>query len=243
MAIPSVLQIRTAQVVRVHRVTPEVFLLELALAAEDRFAFQAGQWVYLHLLNDAGEPLARGAFSIASAPSEAGETLLFGINIYGQLTASLAELSVGSRVGVQGPFGVFVLPSEKAPLVLLAGGIGITPLRSLAREALDRGWSEPIHLLWASKTQEDLLYHEDFETWAKAYPKTFFYHPTLTRDPHPEWKGERGRVDEEKLQALAVDWERVHAFVCGPEAFMAQTRQLLQVRGIVGKPRLHEEKF
>ena len=243
MPVPSVLQIRTAQVVRVHRVTPELFTLDVVLPAEERFAFQAGQWVYLHLLNEAGEPVARGAFSMASAPGEAVEVLSFGIKIYGRLTAAFAELGVGDRIGVQGPFGVFTLPQEDVPLLMLAGGIGITPMRSLITEAQKSGRVAPIALIWTSKTREDLLYHQDFQSLAQESQGRFLYLPTLTRDVHPDWTGWRGRLDGEKLGVLALDWQTLHAYVCGPELYMSQAKQLLQERGITGKPRLHEEKF
>lgn len=243
MQLPSVLQLRTAQVIRVHRVTPELFTLDLALPPEERFAFQAGQWVYLHALDEAGQPLARGAFSIAVAPREASEALSFGIKIYGRLTATFAELKAGDRIGVQGPFGVFTLPQEEVPLLLLAGGIGVTPMRSLIRGALDRGWSAPIVLIWTSKTTEDLLYHQDFLAWQQASSGVFVYHPTLTRDTHSDWRGWRGRLDGEKLDEIVIDWSTAHAYLCGPEMYMSQAKLLMQERGITGKPRLHEEKF
>ena len=173
MPVPSVLVIRPARVTLLHRATPELFMLEVALDAPADFTFVAGQWVYLHLVNDEGESLARAAFSIGSAPSEAEKELRFGVKIYGRLTAALAELRAGDRIGVQGPFGVFVLPSEPAPLLFLGGGIGITPLRSLIRGALDQGWPEPISLIWTTKTEEDLLYHQDFVRWQAEFAGRF----------------------------------------------------------------------
>ncbi len=243
MPLPSVLVIRKARVTRLWRATPELFTLDLELAPEDQFAFVAGQWVYLHSLNEAGESIARAAFSIASAPSEVEVSLGFGIKIYGRLTSTFADMKVGDVLGVQGPFGVFVLPPECAPLVLLAGGIGVTPMRSLIRGALDQGWPEPIALLWTTKTEEDLIYHQEFLRWQAESNGRFRYYPSLTKELRSTWEGRRGRISEAQLDDLEVDWERAHAYVCGPDHYMMEAKTLLAKRGIQGKPRYHEEKF
>ncbi len=243
MPLPSVLRVRTAQVTRVQHVTPELFTLTCALPAEEAFTFLAGQWVYLHLLDANGESLARGAFSIASAPAEGGAELAFGIKIYGRLTQTFSALRPGDRIGIQGPFGVFTLPKEPAPLVFLAGGIGVTPFRSLIREALERNDGGPIALVWISKAWDDLLYHQECLAWEAAAGGRFRYHPSLTRDPHPDWTGWRGRLEPWMLDALAVDWANAHAYVCGPPLFMERAKALLEDRGVSGRPRLHEERF
>ena len=241
--LPSVLQIRKARVTRLWRATPELFTLDLELAPEDRFSFVAGQWVYLHLLTETGASLARGAFSIASAPEESSEEISFGIKIYGRLTATFAELNVGDQMGVQGPFGMFVLPPEPTPLVFLAGGIGITPMRSMIREALDQGWPESLLLIWTAKTEEDLIYHQEFLRWQEASAGQFQYAPSLTKEVRATWEGQRGRLSAEQLDGVRVDWDRAQAYVCGPERYMAEARMLLSARGIAGKPRYHEERF
>ncbi len=243
MPLPSVLQIRTAQVTRVQRVTPELFTLACRLPEGEPLAFLAGQWVYLHLLDEDGESLARGAFSIASAPVEGGGELAFGIKIYGRLTQTFSNLAVGDRIGVQGPFGVFVAPKEPAPLVFLAAGIGVTPFRSLIREALSQTNGSSLALIWVSRAWDDLLYHQEFSEWERASGGRFRYHPSLSRDPHPDWTGWRGRVEPWMLEALAVDWASAHAYVCGPPLFMERAKALLGERGVSGRPRLHEERF
>ncbi len=243
MPLPSVLRIRIAQVVRVQRVTPELFTLVCRLPEGEPFTFLAGQWVYLHLLDAQGESLARGAFSIASAPVEAGDALAFGIKIYGRLTQTFSNLNEGERIGVQGPFGVFTLPKEPVPLVFLAAGIGVTPFRSLIREALARPDGPTVSLVWIAKAWDDLLYHQEFIAWEAASHGRFRYHPALTRDPHPDWAGWRGRLEGWMIDALNVDWAVAHGYVCGPALFMERAKALLAERGVCGRPRFHEERF
>ena len=243
MGTPSILTIRKARVSRVHRVTPELFTLTCVLEHPQDFAYQAGQWVYLHLMNESGESVARGAFSLASAPAERRMELEFGIKIYGRLTTTFSEMRPGDLIGVQGPFGVFTLPSAPAPLVFLAGGIGITPFRSMVREALETPSAEPIALIWMEKMWEDLMYHHEFEAWQKASHGRFLYRPALTRDTHPDWTGWRGHITKDMFESLGVDWSRAHAYVCGPNRFMDEAKILLKERGIEGRSRLHEERY
>ena len=238
--LPSVLQIHPARVSRLVRHTPELFTFSVLL--EENFAFQAGQWVYLHLLDANGASYARAAFSLASAPCE--KELVFGVKIYGQFTETLAHLVEGSVIGLQGPFGVFTLPKDDVPLAFFGGGIGVTPLRSLVREALESGSRRaPIVLFWTARSQEDLIYQEEYCAWEKKFEGRFRYHPTLTREPRAEWRGLRGRLTEELFEADAFPWSFAHAFICGPLAFMHDTRALLSLREIEGKPRVHEERF
>ena len=127
--------------------------------------------------------------------------------------------------------------------MFLAGGIGITPMRSMIREALDQAWPESLLLIWTAKTEEDLIYHQEFLRWQEASAGQFQYVPSLTKEVRASWEGQRGRLSAEQLDRVRVDWDRVQAYVCGPERYMVEARMLLTARGITGKPRYHEEKF
>lgn len=243
MATPSVLLIRKARVSRINHVTPELFTLTCVLEHPQDFTYQAGQWVYVHLLNEAGESIARGAFSIASAPAEDRMEIEFGIKVYGRLTTTFSEMQPGDVIGVQGPFGVFTLPKEPAPLVFLAGGVGITPFRSMVRQALATPSAEPIVLIWMEKMWEDLMFHHEFEAWQRVSGGRFRYYPALTRDVHPDWTGYRGHLSEAMFDELSVDWTRAHAYVCGPNRFIDEAKRFLGERGVLGHPRLHEERY
>jgi ferredoxin-NADP reductase len=244
MALPSVLLVRKARVSQIKFVTPELFTMSCVLPTEELFSFQAGQWVYLHLLNEQGESIAKGAFSIASAPSEGLADLSFAVKIYGRLTETFAAFKPGDQIGVQGPFGVFTLPKEEStPTLFLAGGIGITPFRSMIREVLAQSSTAPTALIWVDRTWDNLLYHHEFEAWAKESNGRFLYHPTLTRDSQPDWTGWRGRLDATMLDSLPLDWATAQAYVCGPMPFMTQAKALLAERGLVGRARVHEERF
>lgn len=244
MPLPSVLILRKARVLHVHQVTPELFTMSCALSEEEQISYQAGQWAYLHLLNEQGESIAKGAFSIASAPCEGSSEIVFGVKLYGRLTQAISEMKPGDQIGLQGPFGIFTLPKDSAaPIIFLAGGIGVTPFRSLICEALARSPSTPVALIWVDRTWDNLLYHHEFEAWVKASNGRFTYHPTLTRDSQPEWTGWRGRLDEWMLEALTIDWATAQAYVCGPMPFMDQAKGMLAKRGLAGRGRVHEERF
>lgn len=243
MPVPSVLRVREARVVRLHRCTPELFELECTLVERDDFSFIAGQWVYLHLVDEAGASIAKGAFSLANAPEE-GKDLRFGIKIYGRLTSTFSEMREGDRLGIQGPFGRFVLPAEDVPFAFFGGGIGITPLRSMVFAALhDAARTARVLLFWVARTEEELIYHAEFLAWQKTFPERFTYVPSLTREHRADWQGERGRLEARMLDRDDFSWESAHAFTCGPQLFMDGIKVLLTARGLEGKPRYHEERF
>ncbi len=240
MATLSVLEIRPARLQTFVRHTPELFTFSCVL--DDSFVYQAGQWVYLHLLQADGTSLARAAFSMASAPHESDFS--FGVKIYGRFTETLASFQEGTMIGVQGPFGVFLLPSDDTPLVFFGGGIGITPLRSLLARALhEKTRTAPLVLFWTARSQDELLYHEEFLAWERANPERFSYRPALTREPRTQWTGLRGRISNDMLENTALDWTCAQAFVCGSVVFMDEIKALLAMRGIIGRSRLHEERF
>jgi ferredoxin-NADP reductase len=240
--IPSILQIRRARITKSVRRTPDLFCLTVELAEADRFLFRAGQWAYLHLLDENGTSLAKGAFSFASAPEESGTKFEFAIKIYGRLTQTFSELPVGATIGVQGPFGVFVLPKEAdVPIVCIAGGIGVTPFRSFL-QALDKAErNERFVLIWIARTEPDLIFREEFKRFAETHP-WFQYVESITRGEGISWDGKIGRLSAEWLDELAIHWEKAHVFSCGPLAMMYEAKTLVEKKGVEGK-RWAQERF
>lgn len=208
----------------------------------ERLAFQAGQWVYLHLLNADGGSWGRAAFSIATAPEESDEWIELAIKIHGDFTKKGAQLQPGDVVGVQGPFGVFTVPPEAKRLVFFAAGIGITPLRSMIRSLALQKKQVPVTLLYSNKTVEETVYFEEFERLAKDWPSfqpVFF----LTAHQPAAWAYETGRIDAARLVKLCPDVSDAMFLMCGPEAFMDCVKGLLEERGVDVKRRLRKELF
>ncbi len=242
--IPAVLRLRRFVIEEIIWESVNVYTLVLIPEqVEDAFDFIAGQWVYLHPLNEDGSSWGKAAFSIASAPASQPGRIELCIEIKGELTRRASKLGVGHVVGLQGPFGVFTVRStDEAPFLFLAAGIGITPLRSMIEQLLAQGSEQPIHLLYSSREIESFVYWERFEMLRQRYPS---FHPTctLTGSVPAVWKDEHGRINGAMLDRWLPAVSHATFFMCGPEAFMQDMQRLLVERGIDTKKQIRRESF
>ncbi len=244
MTIPEVLRLRRFRVEKIIWETPLVYTMRLVpCEGETMFVFRAGQWVYLHLLEPDGTSWGKAAFSIANAPDAAREGFEFGIKVAGELTKRASHLREGDVVGVQGPFGVFVLPPElPKALTFFAAGIGISPLRSMIQSLSHHTFPIPVHLFYSNRTAEDIAYAEEFRLLDRHHAN-FRCIFTLTKDVPHGWPGERGRIDGPMLDRSLDDFPSQRFFMCGPVPFMQNIRELLAERGVEVKKYLHQELF
>ncbi len=239
----ELLRIRPFRIAATRWETPRIFTLTLEPEkGEPMIAFVAGQWAHLHLLDDHGSSQARAAFSFATAPEECLERLEFGIKVYGTFTTRASKLRVGDRVGIQGSFGVFTLREENTHLVMIAGGIGVTPFRSMIRSLAAQECSRETTLIYSNKTIEDAAYAEEFV--ALAGKRSWFrFVPTCTATLEAARQGERGRVSLPMLRKHIPDFEQATFLACGPVPLMEGVRQLLIQAGVDVKDQLRTERF
>lgn len=243
-AVPPVLQVNRYVVHELKWESVSVF--SLVLQPENggpRLTFSAGQWVYLHLLNQDGTSWGRAAFSIASAPSESEERLQLAIKVEKDFTKRASQLQPGDIVGVQGPFGVFTLPETAERLVMFAGGIGIAPFRSMLREAKLKNLPLDAVLIYSNRFIEDAVFFEELDDLEREWPR-FKAVCTLTGGDTPSgWKGKTGRVDDAMCTPFVQGTEGEVYLMCGPEAFMEQVKSILAAKGIDVKAKLKKELF
>jgi ferredoxin-NADP reductase len=178
----------------------------------------AGQHLDVRLTADDGYSAER-SYSIASAP---GEPLAITVERLedGEVSPYLAgELRVGDELELRGPIGGYFVwgPDDGGPLLLLAGGSGVVPLRSMLRHRLAVGSSVPARLLYSSRTWEDVIYREEFGQ-ARDGQQVIF---TLTRCQPPGWTGHAGRIDSALLTDVAWSVEaNPRVYICGPTSFV-----------------------
>ncbi len=219
----------TATVRDAHRATPRTRLLQLDLAGA-RFAFAAGQAVL------AGRPgnETRTPYSIASAPSAAAhgtlELLVGADGAFGEAGVEPLTL-VGARLAIEGPLGSFGVPAaaESAPLLLVAGGTGIAPIRSVMLDRLERPQSAVMSLVYSARAVDEFAFGDELETLRQA--GRLALHCTVTRDDAPAWPGRTGRVDD-SLLAAAWPGGGAWALVCGPGPFVNDVSAALGRLGI-----------
>ncbi len=237
MPLPPQAQLRRYRVTENHPIADGSFRLLLEPAAEPIPAHKSGQWVSLHLLNPDGSVWAKAAYSIANAPPVAGPIEL-GIKVAGDFTKRALSLKTGDEVLLQGPWGVFVLPTSQPRLIMFAGGIGITPLLSMIREACATLPSD-ILLFYSSRTCRETAYLDELRSLEDSCPR-FRLVEIYTREVHPVAGKETGRIDVAMLDRYLTDYMVGEYLMCGPKDFMDNIKQLLQNKGVEVKKIRHE---
>ena len=182
---------------------------------------RAGQHVDVRLTAEDGYQAER-SYSIASAPEDESLELTIERLEDGEVSPYLVdELRPGDALELRGPIGGYFVWEEAlgGPLLLLAGGSGIVPLRSILRHRVATRSSVPVRLLYSSRSLGDVIYADELEGLAAA--EDVDVHFTLTREWPQGWTGFRGRIDDKLLRDVA--WqasERPLVYVCGPTAFV-----------------------
>ncbi len=243
MSVPNVLQVNRYVVEKLVWESANVFNLSLSAEQGVPLSFVAGQWVYLHLLNEDGSSWGRAAFSIASAPSESKSRIQLAVKIEKDFTKKAGNLQPGDVVGIQGPFGVFTLPETAPKLVMFAGGIGIAPFRSMIREVLARKLPIKMVLFYSNRFVEESVFFEELDDFARE-SQDFKAVVTLTGgDVSADWTGEQGRLTQAMFDKNCEDEPGNVYMMCGPEAFMEGVKEILAATGIDVKTRLKKELF
>ncbi len=229
----------TVPVRQIARATPRIRILNLDLRTTE-FSFTAGQAVMLGL---AGSPL-RKPYSIASAPWEVAKSgimqVLVQVEDSGGLDPHLELASPGTLLDLDGPFGTFGLAGVvDQPLLFIAGGTGIAPLRSMLFEHLARPRANQAALIYSARSVDEFAFRPELgalETAGRI--KTFF---TVTREETVGWNGRRGRISEALLQEALPSPEAI-CCVCGPPQLVSDTSVLLVKLG-VSEARILVEKY
>jgi Na+-transporting NADH:ubiquinone oxidoreductase subunit F len=233
-----------ARVAAFRDLSPDLREVSLDLREVGGMAFIAGQYVQFILpgSEDAEMPVYR-AYSIASPPSSPrGIRLLFGRVPGGVCTAYAFErLRIGDRVRVNGPFGEFFLREGDRDLILVAGGSGMAPIRSMILDMAEKGEARPVTLFCAARSARDLVYAAELEALAARMPKLRVV-PTLSQPlPGDRWSGEKGGMAALLARRLPV-LSRQEAYLCGSPGMIDASIAVLRSRGLPDEL-IHFDKF
>ncbi|MCX6733853.1 MAG: ferredoxin reductase family protein [Candidatus Peregrinibacteria bacterium] len=199
----------------------------------DRFSFKPGQFVNLLILSR--KHFFAHPFSFSAAPN--GEYLRFSIKDCGDFTCKVCLCEPGTSVIIDGPLGVFTeQKSETDKYLLVAGGIGITPIRALA-EALSREGKDVV-LMYAARTQNDLIFHQELEAF--SCKRSYILNDVEQKDQLPGY--EYGRIDLERIQKSVPDFAQRDAYICGPAPMILSLEGQLKGAGVPDS-QLHSELF
>jgi CDP-4-dehydro-6-deoxyglucose reductase len=225
---------------KLGRLAPDVMQVFLRLPAVERLPFRPGQ--YLDVLLDGGR---RRSFSIASPPHDSA---LLELHVRyvpgGGFTEELFHhLRAGALLKIEGPIGQFIYREDATPAVMIAGGTGYAPIKSMLRHALERGPPRELHLYWGARQAVDLYEEALLLEWVKRYPQLRFtgvLSEATTLDerfPHRRlgWVHEAVLADHRSLETFDV-------YAAGPPALIEAIRATFPARGLQ-EDRLHFDSF
>ena len=143
----------------------------------------------------------------------------------------LCDMKDGDEISCQGPFGDFILRPPMRDTIFIATGTGIAPFRSMLHWLLadaSRHEGRQLQLLFGSRTEQDIYYHEEFLQLAREH-ENLHYLPTLSRGAS-DWKGLRGYV-QEHVPGIVSGQADMHAYICGLDKMIKANRELLKSLG------------
>ncbi len=195
---------------------------------EKAYSFKPGQFNMLYVPG-----IGESAISISSGTAD--HDLLHTLRIAGDVTTAIFKMSVGDVVGVRGPFGKGwpVEETEDRNIMIIAGGVGIAPLRSVIRHVSNTRRSCPGKdiILYGAKTPKDIIYRDEFPRYRDLFQVFLIVDKA---DPEEYWKGEVGLVTR-LLDKASFDPLGTTVFMCGPEVMMQSTIRELLLRGVPGE--------
>ncbi len=190
------------------------------------FQFNPGQYLNLSLNNN------KHFFSIASAPYEA-EIIIETRMRNTVFKNSLKTLPIGSGVEIKGPFGSFMLHNNSnVRAVFLAGGIGITPFRSISYQAAKDNLPHKIYLFYSNRSPKDAPDLEEFKDLEKKN-SNFKFIPTMTKvNASEDGEGERGYINKDMLTKYLSDLGKPIYYIAGPPNMVLGLRKMLNQAGV-----------
>ncbi len=235
-------QLRIASIVAE---TPAVKTFRLVSSSGDHslpFTYLPGQF-----LNAAfwigGAKMIR-SYSISSSPSESEYVeLSIRREPRGAVSRHIDDvLQVGDLVAVDGPVGKFVFSDKvENSVVLISGGVGITPMMSISRFLTEQSWPGDIYFIFTCQTPADIIFATQLHELERRNPK-FHLAITISKPEGTDWKGARGRITREWLMQVVPDLSSRMVHLCGPPAMMDAVKAIFTE---IGSPpaRLMTESF
>lgn len=221
-------------------------IIELQLSCDEALDYLAGQYADLKLPNELG--LGSRSYSFAQAPAkrEDDKTLSFHVRKVpnGLFTEWLhAADRSGTELEISGPYGDFYLRPDNAPILAIAGGSGMAPLKALLEQMQAEGCAREVLYLFGARSQQDLYCLEEMQALAEHSAAKFEFLPILSEEAEgSNWQGLRGFVTEHIETLLGDNVAQQHVYMCGPPPMIDASEALLAKSG-VDNSHIHYDKF
>ncbi len=230
---PIKIEARIKEIIR-RNYNVKSFRLELPAEPD----FKAGQFLELELKGDAR---LKKYLSISSSPTEKCY-----LEVTKKLTSSdfskaLDNLKAGDQVIIQYPFGNFVLDEPSSKVAFLSGGIGITPIRSICKYAVDKNLGTNIVLVYSNRSVRDIVFKDDFDAMQKSYPFLKIAH--VLCETEPGFKCTVGLINSGVIRNEIPDYLQRKFYLCGPPQMVEAMRNILSGELGVSGEKIVTENF
>ncbi len=218
-------RVRKARVLSTKQMTSQEKLFEIELDKAENLDYEPGQFIMISVFGAGEVPI-----SIASSPTKRGSFDVC-VRAVGKVTHAMHRLDAGDEVGIRGPYGkgfpIRIL--EGNDLLIIAGGLGIAPLRSLINYILDnRRDFGNVHILLGCKTPQDMLFLDEVDLWNKRMD---VYYECTVDSAAPDWAGHVGRITT-LIPGVHLDPSRTFAVIVGPPIMYNFVIKELLLKGI-----------
>jgi ferredoxin-NADP reductase len=209
---------------------------------KEDFSYHAGQ--YISLCVEKPEIAAPGGtmreLSLSSAPyeNELATALRFRESL---AKKQFLTLHPGDMAYIQGPFGSFQLEKTEKPIIFLAGGIGITPLLGMLKQALYEKWQNKFFIFFSNRRPEDIPYRDELDSIVKKNKNTTLI-TTLTLERPTSWNGEYGYINPAMIKKHFAAPKEAYYYLSGPQRFIGGMWEMLDEIGVHAK-QIHGEEF
>ena len=222
------------RVARIVRETAMVMTLRFVNADDGvplPFTFVPGQ--FLNVAFGIGGTRMNRSYSISSSPNERSYLeLTVKREPRGAVSRHIDDLlKVGDRMEAGGPVGKFTFTGTEAPnIVLISGGVGITPMMCISRYLTERSWPGEIFFVYVCRSESDFIFAKQL---AELERQNLKLHLLVTMSkPSPEWTGATGRLSKELLNQWVPDLKSRRVHICGPPGMMEAVKTALSEAGV-----------
>ncbi len=205
------------------------------LIPEKKISFKPGQFLMFHILDTSGKSVASKPYSISSSPLD--PHIDFTIKLHANFTTKLWQLNAGEKVGVTGPFGLFVLDDSIKSASMIAAGVGIAPFMCMIRYAVAKLPDCKINLLYSNRTAQDMIFYDELVLMQRKY-KNFNLVCTVTRKQADGF--EYGRITSDVLSRHTNIGDTF--FLCGSDDFVKDMRYIIMEKQVPNS-RILAERF
>ncbi|MFZ5800644.1 MAG: ferredoxin--NADP reductase [Candidatus Omnitrophota bacterium] len=227
------------QVINITNRTYNVKSVRFALS--EPVDFQAGQFMFVTLKSQ-GKEISH-PLSISNSPTEKGFVEFTKKLSESEFSQGLCNLKIGDPCRLKLPFGQFTLKPEIKKIIFIAGGIGITPIRSMIKFASDYRMDTKLVLLYSNHRPEDIVFKDDFAKMEAENPNLKVVHTITGPEEVPEWNGRRGYINEFVIKETVPDYPDYVFYLCGPPRMTEAMIIMLKERLCVPPERIIIERF